>query len=416
MRSGAWSLDGCSRAELATLVPEYLMAGHLIDRAGFPHVMAELGADAFAAIAIEEWMGASPVYSKRMQRALGFEGDSVETIFKGMQFDIGAPPQFLDFRYRLDDRDHGAFWLDHCGALADVEPMGDEFVVRMCHDIEDPTFDATAAASNPRAQVRPVHRPPRIPADRTPVCEWTVTISDDHEPVPYPAEATVISATAAATIELDPIDAGDEGRSDYQGPLLADVRFDEFSASALRRIAQEICLEGHLLALSFLAALERRMSRDDAVRIGRRQFTGVAGVAAGRLRTALGLGHELDDLAHVLALHPGLLPHQYVGSRITVSDRLIVELPTESPAVSDGAWPSMLAPDHLEPLDAIARAIDPRFRFAVLDATRSALVLEAVIDDVPAAQHEDVALTRISTGADFAFADRGTPVEVRAHR
>ena len=50
----------------------------------------------------------------------------------------------------------------------DVEPMGDEYVTAMCHDIEDPTFDATALATNPHAQVRPVHRPPRRPADRTP--------------------------------------------------------------------------------------------------------------------------------------------------------------------------------------------------------------------------------------------------------
>ena len=35
-------------AELAVLVREYLMAGHMIDRAGMPHVMALLGPDAFA--------------------------------------------------------------------------------------------------------------------------------------------------------------------------------------------------------------------------------------------------------------------------------------------------------------------------------------------------------------------------------
>ena len=127
-------------------------------------------------------MGASPVYTRRMQRALGFEGDSVETIFKGMQLDVGAPPQFMDFRYRISDHDHGEFWLDHCGALMDVEPMGPDYVVAMCHDIEDPTFEATAIATNPRAQVRPIHRPPRVPADRTPHCHWTVTIADDHPP------------------------------------------------------------------------------------------------------------------------------------------------------------------------------------------------------------------------------------------
>ena len=109
-----------------------------------------------------------------MQRALGFEGDDVVTIFKGLQLDIGAPPQFMDFRYTVHDPWHGEFQLDHCGALMDVEPMGEEYVVSMCHDIEDPTFDATAVATNPRAQVRPIHRPPRRPADRHPHCAWTV--------------------------------------------------------------------------------------------------------------------------------------------------------------------------------------------------------------------------------------------------
>ena len=131
-------------------------------------------------IAIEEWAGASPIYTRRMQKALQYSGDDVITIFKGLQFDIGAPPQFMDFRYTVHDRWHGEFHLDHCGALLDVEPMGDDYVQGMCHDIEDPTFDATAVATNPRAQVRPIHRPPRRPADRKPHCAWTVTIDESN--------------------------------------------------------------------------------------------------------------------------------------------------------------------------------------------------------------------------------------------
>src|SRR5690606_40545639 len=107
-----------------------------------------------------------------------------------MQLDIGAPPQFMDFRYSVTDARHGAFHLDHCGALLDVEPMGPSMVKKMCHDIEDPTFDATAVATNPRARMRPVHRPPRDPADRTPHCAWTVEIDPDSpgvEPIPAPA-------------------------------------------------------------------------------------------------------------------------------------------------------------------------------------------------------------------------------------
>ena len=279
-----------SRDELARLVPEYLLAGHLIDRAGMPHLIGSFGRDVIRDIAIEEWMGASPVYTRRMQEALGFGGDSVETIFKGMQIDVGAPPQFMDFRYRITDHDHGEFWLDHCGALMDVEPMGDDYVVAMCHDIEDPTFEATATATNPRAQVRPVHRPPRVPADRTPHCRWTVTIDDTHPVLPVPAEAEAMATTAAATLELDPIDPDDPGRHDYAGPLLADLRFSDWSASALRRITDEVCLQGHLLVLSFLAATASRAGdAGAAVEFGRHQFTGVAGVAADRFRDTLAL-------------------------------------------------------------------------------------------------------------------------------
>jgi hypothetical protein len=164
------------RRTLATLVREYLLAGHLIDRSGMPQIIGDLGADAMRDVAIDEWMGASPIYTRRMQQLLGYAGDTVETMFKGIQFDIGSPPQFMDFRFQVDGRNRGEFWLDSCGALLDAEPLGDEFVLAMCHDIEDPTFDATAAAVNPRARVRPIHRPPRQPAERHPHCHWTVTI------------------------------------------------------------------------------------------------------------------------------------------------------------------------------------------------------------------------------------------------
>ncbi len=136
--------------------------------------------------------------------------------------------------------------------------MGPDYVVAMCHDIEDPTFDATAIATNPRAQVRPIHRPPRVPADRSPHCHWTVTIADDHPVLPVPAEAEAMATTRAATFELAAIDPDDPGRHDYTGPLVADLQFAEWSASALRRIIDEVCLQGHLLVLSFLAATGRR--------------------------------------------------------------------------------------------------------------------------------------------------------------
>src|SRR5690349_14009629 len=129
-------LEDLDRDELAVLCREYLLAGQLMDRAGMPHLISRYGRDEMGTIAIEEWMGASPIYTKRVQQLLGYSGDTIDTMFKGLQLDIGAPPEFMDFRLKVIDDHHGEFWLDHCGALMDVEPMGDDYVHTMCHTIE----------------------------------------------------------------------------------------------------------------------------------------------------------------------------------------------------------------------------------------------------------------------------------------
>jgi hypothetical protein len=406
-------LAALTQPELATLVPELLLCGHLIDRAGMPHAIAAFGLEGMRDIAIEEWMGASPVYTRRMQRALGFAGDSVEVIFKGMQLDVGAPPQFMDFRYVVHDHDHGEFHLDHCGALVDVEPMGEDFVVAMCHDIEDPTFDATAIATNVRAQVRPVHRPPRVPADRHPHCAWTVTIAEDHDPLPIPPIALAMGRTRAATVDLTPVDASEDGRTDYAGPLLDDLRFADWAPSALVRVAEEVAVQGHLLSLSFMTAVRARAaSPDDALAIARKQLAGIAGLTSERLRAALDLPADLDGAAQVLVLHPVLQPAAYVSATVSLDDRLVVRLGRDDGATADGAWPSLIDADHLEPLDALLRGVDPRLRADVLSSSADELVVEVVTDDVPHPESAEVALTRFSTGADFTFADRPTPVEI----
>ncbi len=406
-------LDELTRSELAVLLPELLLAGHLIDRAGMPHAISAFGLEGMRDIAIEEWMGASPVYTRRMQQALGFEGDSVEVIFKGMQLDVGAPPQFMDFRYVVHDHDRGEFHLDHCGALMDVEPMGDDFVVAMCHDIEDPTFDATAIATNVRAQVRPVHRPPRAPADRHPHCAWTVTIAADHDPLPIPEIAVRMGRTRAAQVALTPIDPAEDGRTDYAGPLLDDLRFADWAPSALVRTAEEVCIQGHLLALSYQEALRARGAAEDQVRaIARQQLAGIAGLTSERLRAALDLPADLDGAAQVLLLHPALLPAAYVDVTVTLDDRLVLRLGRGDGATVDGAWPALIDADHLAPLDALLRGVDARLRADVVSSTVDALVVEIVTDDAPAPESAEVALTRFSTGATFVFADRGTPVEI----
>ncbi|WP_243060042.1 hypothetical protein [Nocardioides sp. SR21] len=393
-----------SRAELATLVPELLLIGQLIDRSGMAWCISAWGREEMAQIAIEEWAGSSPIYTRRMQKALRYEGTDVVTIFKGLQLDIGAPPQFMDFRYDVQDRWHGTFHLDHCGALMDVEPMGEDYVRSMCHDIEDPTFDATAVATNPRAQIRPVHRPPRMPADRHPHCAWTVIIDESHPAAQPLAPYFVIETTRAATVELDPIDPADEGAADYSGPLLTDVDFAAFSHSALVRIADEVCLQMHLLNLSYVHAVRQRSSDEaQAVEIATKQLVGVAGIAAERIHRALGLPDTAAAAMRVLELHPLLNPAAYVDASIE-GFSLSVE---PSAATEDGAWIALCGPASPAPLQAIVQAIDPHFDVEVDDYTDApGWTATLVRRNEPAKERSEVAVTRFSTGAAFAFEPR----------
>jgi hypothetical protein len=402
--AGPRSVEDLDHEALATLVKEHLLGGHLIDRAGMPHVTRH-GLEVMRDVAIDEWMAASPIYAPRMQRLLGFEGDTVETCFKGMQLDIGAPPEFMDFRYEVIDERHGTFHLDHCGALMDVEPMGDDFVVAMCHHIEDPTFDATGWATNPRLRMRPVHRPPRTPADRHPHCAWTVTIDDDAEPTPAPGQAERLRATEAARLPLAAIDRTTgtaDGALDYSGPLDPDLEVRAFATPVLRAVLDEVDLQGHLLVMGFTAAVEARLGTEAAVDAAVKQGTGVAGVVAERLRRALGLGDRAADVATAFELHPAFRPRSYVDWQVRLDGaRVHLEL-GEGPATAERgveSWITLLADGHDGLLQAIATGVDPHW-VVQADGPRRWVVEreEVAVDDQP-----EVVLAKFSTGVAFGF-------------
>jgi hypothetical protein len=391
-----------SRDELAVLLPELLLIGQMIDRSGMAWCIQEWGRDEMVQIAIEEWAGASPIYTRRMQRALDYEGVDVPTIFKGLQLDIGAPPQFMDFRYTIHDRWHGEFHLDHCGALLDVEPMGEEYVFGMCHTIEDPTFDATAVATNARAQVRPIHRPPRVPADRHPHCAWTVVIDESYPPVEGIPALDIVGQTLAANWELDAIDRSDEGLADYSGPVVSDLDFGAFSHSALVRMADEVCLQMHLLYLSFAIAVRARAGSDIklADSVCTRQLIGVAGLGAERIHRALSLPGGIDGVLRVFELHPLFNPVGYVNAETPA--RLEVH---RSPAHDDAAWISLCSPESVQPLQAIAAAVDPHIHVEV-SGNSTDWIAELSETDAAATELPEVSIAKVSGGSTFEFQPR----------
>src|SRR4029453_8873208 len=227
-------LEELSRAELAVVGREYMLFGHLLNRGALPHVHFQVGAEAREAVAIEEWMGASPIYTRRMQRLLGFAGDGVGTIFKGFQLDVGFPHQYMDVHYDLESETRGYFWLVSCGALLEVEQYGEGAGRSLWHATGDPPFDASAVATNPRARCRPIHRPPRTPADRVPHCRWEVFVDPDAQPIrgagTHPGGGD--SRLAGIEFPAPPADATG-GRDDYRGPFDPDFRLEHLSRAAL---------------------------------------------------------------------------------------------------------------------------------------------------------------------------------------
>ncbi|MDV8001262.1 hypothetical protein [Rhodococcus sp. IEGM 1408] len=412
-------LESLDHATLARLLPDLLLIGQLIDRAGMPALLSEFGVDGMQDVAIDEWLAASPHYTRRMKAALLITGDGVAEIFKGFQLDVGAPPEFMDFRYGVTDHDNGEFWLDHCGALMDVEPMGDRLVTTMCHHIEDPTFPATALATNPRAVFEAIHRPPRSPEGRTPHCHWSVRIDPDIAPATLPGPAVESATSRLIDFVFEspaPGDTAGEGaRDDYAGPLLTDLVFSEFTSAALIRITREVYLQMHLLAVGFHQAVRRRSDATIADRLLAYQAAGIAGVAAGRIRDVLGVDGDARGLAAVLDVHPLAGPTAYTGYSSSVSDdgaALTVAWDSSADGFADDTWLPLLARDGLRPLEAAAQAVDPHWTVERVPTDGSRVEAVLRLGDEAATEPEEVAVTRFSTGAAFSFGPTRTSLPI----
>ena len=407
-----------SRQALAHLGREYLLNGHLQDRVGLPLVAKKLGGNAYVQFSIEEWMGASPIYSKRMQQAMGFEGNDVSTVFKNLQLDIGAPHQFMDFQFRLDRPDYGEFWLPHCGALLDIEPYGEKFVKLMCHDIEDPTFDATAAATHPNMKMRPIHRPPRIPEGRYPACRWSVFIDGEGTPYEQSPNLELVRASKLASIQIDipESDAEPGGWPDYSGAFDPGFQLEDLSHRALLTATQEFAVQSHLLSRAFLLCASQRTDTDTAAELGASQWTGIAALTAERLRKSLHInGDDIDAVAKIFQLHPCFFPRTYVDFRVELTGAHSARISIGNcPALEEGdpySWFAGIGAAPHPALDAIASRVNPRARCRPEPNPASGrLEWEIVIDDTaePQPEPEELAIARISRGAAFQFERRRT--------
>lgn len=421
------TLADFSRDFLSRLAHEFNLIGHLFDRVGQPLVAIEYGAEGFTRSGIEEWQGASPIYSLRMQRALNFVGDTVETVFKNLQLEVGSPQQFMDFQFRLDEPDYGEFWLAHCGALMDLENNGNDtnLIKLMCHDIEDPTFDATAATTHPRIVMRPLHRPPRINAEggngagRFPHCRWKVFKGEEdttfeHIPVMYELQKSQLASVPL----VEPGQSREPGGlEDYSGPFDPHLQFEDFSHRALQLIIQENALQAMLLAHSYTRSQTINYGDEVGRRFSERSWVGHARVAVERLQKQLGIvGDDIQAIAKVFQLHPHFYPRTYTDLRIEITGPSSLRIAIgDCPALEEDVkhnWFSQLSAEPHPALEAIAAHVNPRARcHRVANAGTARFAWDVIIDEnnEPLKEPLEMHIARTSKGVNFKFERRRLP-------
>jgi len=415
-----FDLDRLSRAALARLGREYLLVGHVQSRVIMPIVATRFGPAAVADFAIDTWRGASPVFNARNRALLRIQGDGMSAIFKGLQFDVGAPHQYMDFRFEVVDETRGFFWLDYCGALdaVSVATNNDPVAIkRMCHDIEDPTFDATVMEVNPRARCRPVHRPPLAPGHTGPVCRWEVRITPDVGVVAEHPLTHAVRDTRAGRFAFAPAGPrGTGGLDDYAGPFVPDLQLEDLSQPALVVQCKEFALDVHLLVRAGHLAVRERWGADAVPAIARDHWAGAAPVVGARIRRALGIaGDDMAAILKSLQVDPAFPPDYLRTGAALVDDRHGFFWVEDCDALADApprGWIEVLDDPAAPGLDAVVAAVNPRARARRVDpsavttrGTRPARAWAVTIDDAhePLAESPWARAPRACSIAEFAF-------------
>lgn len=380
------TLEKFSRQQLARLGREYMLSAQFNSRTGYAALRMNHGDEAYKEIAIANWMAVSPVYTQRMQKAMGFHGGSdIATIFKGLQLECGLTHQYFDAHFEVFSEDKGRFWLKSCGPLLETEPRGDEAVKVMCHDIEDPTFDATAVATNPKARMRPVHRPPRMPDHQGPHCEWNVFVDHDAEPLTEIEVTKAMRRSKLAKLDIKrPVTSASAGMDYYDGSVFEQLRLEQLSHAALVVVCKELGIQCQMLTASMMMVITERYGRAAAEAVAAFQMTGSAWVMSNRLLEWLDTGIDgIDRVIDVLAVHPAFQPAEYIGLEISKIDERRAQLVfKDCPAqteMSELGWFPLLMSGVSDGLEGLIKGIDPKA--TLLPSDDQAMAWDIVIDE-----------------------------------
>lgn len=414
-----------SRPALGRLGREVMLCAMMHDRGLLPQVGRRYGPEAMTDIAVDEWTGASPIYNERNRRLLAIDGRDVGSILKGLQLDIGAPHQFLDFQFELIDETRGYFWLPFCGAFSYVKQMAgnnEKPIFQLCHHMEDTTFDATVMAVNPYARCIPEHRPPLAHDHAGPVCRWRVEIADEHGVIEERAITETIRRSRAAGFDHEPIEAADDGLADYAGAFRPDFVLEDLAQPVLARQCKEFALDLHLLVRAAYTSVRDRYGESSMREIARVHWAAMAPIYSARIRRALRIeGDDIEAILKSFQVDPCFAPdYVRIGcerlderrGRFWIGD--CEALRDEAPR----AFVGLLEGGDGDALEAVACAVNPRARVTPIapeacgDAEAEVrLAFEVEIDDrVGERQPEPLSELVRSNILDFRFRSGTGPI------
>lgn len=360
---------------LAAYGREIMLANHIHDRAALLQVTLQYGLEAQTAVACDEWMGSSPIYNARNRALLNMQDDDVATVFKCLQVDIGAPHNFLEFHYEISSPEEGFFWTTSCGPYNHVRRMTNadpDMETQICHHMEDPTFDATVMAVNPRMRCRPVYRPPYGEVPEGGPCRWRVAVEYDIGIVEDNPTLNIVRQSLAADFKLREITADTDGMTDYGGEFKRDFVLSDLSHNVLARQCKEFALDVHLLNRACYTSIAERWGEDVLVPLAVEQWRSMAPVTVHRLRKAFDIaGDTMSSVLKVLQLNP-FLPREYLKLGFELVDETCGLLWIEDCAalqeVEGRGIVSLLTHHPATPgFDAMAKVVNPYVQVTLVD-------------------------------------------------
>jgi hypothetical protein len=278
----------------------------------------------------------------------------------------------------------------------------------MCHTIEDPTFDATALATNPRARIRPLHRPPRIPVGRVPHCRWTLIIDEANEPVgPIPRTGQV-RLLALAAVPNERVGDRSDGTDDYAGSFNPDFKLGSLSSAALRAVAQEFGVQTHLLVASNELALND-LSSDPALarELQDEGWLATSWILAERLGRALELGAGIEAVGNALALTPMIPPgiDREISTELNTLTCVFSSSQEGLLTEAHPGWAGSLARGVTKGIEGTARGLRMEPTSVSVETALNTVTVQMELEPSPseAAEPDSVALSRIGLTADWTF-------------